>query len=344
MKKCTVIGKFAFEKHIMDGQTVKCSTIYNELVDRYDKKNISYIDTYNWKKHILKTFISCLKAMKQSENVIMLPAQNGVIIFGPLLAFLKKIHKRKIHYIVIGSWLLEKINKNKILCKSLKKFDAIYVETSLLKRNLESKGFNNVYKMNNYKKIQMLDSNQIKPFKLKKILKTCIFSRINYEKGVEDAINVISKINSDHIKIILNIYGPIEDSFKKRFDMLIHNNSKFVKYSGIIESSQSVEIVKNYDLLLFPTRYKTEGIPGTIIDAFAAGIPVLASSWDNYKDIIDDGKNGIVFRQYDVKDFNNKLIWILNNQKDIYNMKKHCLESASHFCNSEAISVLINNI
>ena len=77
----------------MDGQTVKCSTIYNELSEKYGKDEITYIDTYNWKKKPLKMFINCVKAMKNSYNVIMLPAHNGVKVFGPLISFLKRIYK-----------------------------------------------------------------------------------------------------------------------------------------------------------------------------------------------------------------------------------------------------------
>ena len=59
MNKCTIIGKFAFKEHIMDGQTVKCSTIYNELTKKYGKSNVEYIDTYNWKKNKLRTLFKC---------------------------------------------------------------------------------------------------------------------------------------------------------------------------------------------------------------------------------------------------------------------------------------------
>lgn len=44
---------------------------------------------------------------------------------------------------------------------------------------------------------------------------------------------------------------------------------------------------------MFPTLFYTEGIPGTIIDAYAAGLPVISSKWESYGDVIEDNVTGI---------------------------------------------------
>ena len=44
---------------------------------------------------------------------------------------------------------------------------------------------------------------------------------------------------------------------------------------------------------IFPTRFTTEGIPGSIIDSYYAGVPVLASKWNSFDDVIEDGKTGV---------------------------------------------------
>ena len=38
-----------------------------------------------------------------------------------------------------------------------------------------------------------------------------------------------------------------------------------------MDSEKTVKTLENYYLLLFPTKFRTEGIPGTIIDALSAG-------------------------------------------------------------------------
>lgn len=54
---------------------------------------------------------------------------------------------------------------------------------------------------------------------------------------------------------------------------------------------KAVEIISKYHYQIFPTRYKTEGIPGSIIDSFFSGTPVIASKWDSVNDVLEDGYN-----------------------------------------------------
>lgn len=54
-----------------------------------------------------------------------------------------------------------------------------------------------------------------------------------------------------------------------------------------------METLKNYFALVFPTLFYTEGIPGTIIDAYAAGLPVISSKWESYDDVIEDNITGV---------------------------------------------------
>ncbi len=344
MKKCIVVGKFAFGSNIIDGQTVKSITIYEEMEERYGIDSVDYIDTYEWKKKKINTFCNVIKAFKNSNNVLMLPAHNGVRVFAPLFSVLKKIYKRKIHYIVIGSWLYEKVKSSSILKKTLLTFDNIFVETTKLNEELSEFGFKNVVKMNNYKKLEVIDAKSIKPFNKKNVLKICIFSRINKEKGIVDAINVVNEMNRKKITINLDIYGMIESDFESEFNTLISKCDSHIKYKGLIMYNKSVETISKYDLLLFPTKYFTEGIPGTIIDSYAAGVPVLSSMWKNYKDIIINNVTGKVFKMNDIEDLQNQLYYIYNNQRELYNMKKNCIEQAQKYCSGEALLPLFNAI
>ena len=93
---------------------------------------------------------------------------------------------------------------------------------------------------------------------------------------------------------------------KKNFVKSKKNFSNNISYKGIIDSNKSVDTLKNYDIMLFPTKFKTEGIPGTIIDAYASGLTVVSSIWDNYNEIIDDGITGIGYEIDNYNDFKKK--------------------------------------
>ena len=62
------------------------------------------LDTKNWRANKIRFLFRCIKIAIYSENII-LPAQNGVKILIPLFVILSKFLGRKLHYIVVGAWL-----------------------------------------------------------------------------------------------------------------------------------------------------------------------------------------------------------------------------------------------
>lgn len=342
MKKyvIAICGHFAKDMEIADGQTVKTRMLYEGIKKEYD--NVQIIDTYCWKKHPLKLIKNILKNLINSRNIIILPAQNGVKVFLPLFAFAKKIFKNRIYYVVIGGWLPDLLKNNKYLEKKIKKIEGIFVETNKMKAELQKMKIENVIVMPNFKNIDIVKKQLIKR-KLGNPIRMCIFSRISKEKGVEDAIKVVERIYKQK-KCTLDIYGKIEASYEDRFKKIEKKFPKYIKYKGIIEYEKSVQTIKDYDLLLFPTRYKTEGVPGTIIDSYFSGVPVIASRWDNFDEVIKDNVTGIGYEFLNLEDFYMKLKLIIDNPQEILKMKENCIIEASKFSVDNCIKILINKI
>src|SRR5699024_8891823 len=96
----------------------------------------------------------------------------------------------------------------------------------------------------------------------------CTFSRVTTLKGIKEAIEIVVKINENNNKTIytLDIYGQVDKNFEEEFNTLMKNTPETIQYKGII-SDNATEILEKYFLLLFPTKYYDEGVPGTIIDA-----------------------------------------------------------------------------
>ena len=198
MKKITVIGHFGFGLNFLDGQTVKTKILTEEFERRFGESAVGKMDTHGGKKKLLAMPFMVRKALKDSENVMILPAHNGIRIIAPLLVFFNRFHKRKLHYSVIGGWLPDFLEKRKWLAKKLKKFDYIYVETSTMKKALEKQGFTNVSVVPNCKKLTPLTPDELvypdgEPYKL------CTFSRVMKEKGIEDAVNAVKAVNEKGI-------------------------------------------------------------------------------------------------------------------------------------------------
>ena len=341
MKKICICGHFAKGIESYDGQTVKTQSIYANLIKKYGKDNVSIIDTYGWKKKPLNIFFKCLRQSKEAENMIILPAHKGVKIFVPLFNILKRIYKFKLHYIVIGGWIYSLIHKNLFMKNQLKKVDFIYLENNNTISQLKKIGLNNLYQMNNFK--DLVQSNyKYKPDE--KNFKCCIFSRIEEKKGITVAIDTINKINYDtKTKVTLDIYGKVSKEYEKKFKQML-SNSNNTNYKGTISPNMSVNVIEKYDLLLFPTLYFTEGIPGTIIDSYFSGVPVLASKWENFNEIIEDNVTGFGFKFADNDDFYNTLKNVISNRKFLSKMREKCLEASNFYTPNVALKILYRNV
>ena len=341
MTKICICAHFANGIESLNGQTIKTKNIYNQLVKKFGINSVSIIDTYNWKRRPIKLFLQCISAAKHSENIIILPAHKGFKIFIPLFNRLKMKKNFKLHYVVIGGWIYSMIKDNKYMQKELSKVDFIYLENNKTITQLHNIGLKNLYQMNNFKDLSVSTYERRKQIKE---IKCCIFSRIEEKKGISNAINVVKRINSDgNNKIKLDIYGPISEDYKNIFEKLL-KGEKNIKYIGQIESTRSVETIEKYDLLLFPTLYYTEGIPGTIIDSFFSGVPVFASKWENYDEIMEENVTGFSYKFNDDEDFYNKFNNIIQNKEKLIELRRNCIKKAMDYTSEKSMIVLIKNI
>lgn len=116
------------------------------------------------------------------------------------------------------------------------------------------------------------------------------------EKGIEDAVEAVTLVNDDFGETVftLDIYGPVDENQTEWFDKLQTAFPQYVHYRGCVNSDKSVDVLKAYYALLFPTFYDGEGFAGTLIDAFSSGVPVIASDW-KYNPEIVHGNVGIIY-------------------------------------------------
>ena len=348
MERITVIGHFAFGQDLVNGQTIKAKTVTDELRRQVGADHVIQIDTYGGIKTYIKLPVLILIALIKSKDVVIFPAQNGVQILCPLLIIMNCLLHRQLHYVVIGGWLSDFLTTHRILKFFLKKFKKIYVETESLKEKLKRQDVINVVIMPNFKKLKRIHPDNIcvdteRPHKL------CTFSRVMEEKGIEDAISTIMEINTEIPGMAtLDIYGPIEPKYQKRFTEVLNNCDESIRYCGIIEFDKSTEILSQYCALLFPTKFYTEGVPGTLIDAFAAGIPVIASRWESFSDVIINDSVGYGYKFGHREELKKAVCKIIEKAEvqveTLKEMKINCINEAKKYTPELGIRILMENL
>ena len=343
MHKICVIGHFGFGQNLLNGQTVKTKIVTAEIEAKFGRENVIKVDSAGGVRKIPQLCIRIPQLLRQCDHMVILPAQNGVKFLTPLLTFWNFFFKKKLHYVVIGGWLPEYLKKKAWLRSGLKKFAGIYVETSTMKTALEKQGFENLFVMPNCKQLTILQPSEL-TMTHEGILRICTFSRVMKEKGIEDLVTVVNKINRKGNYLLLDIYGQVDANQQEWFSELQAKFTDHIRYGGAVPYDKSVEVLRQYDLLIFPTKFFTEVIPCTIIDAYAAGVPVISSRWESFHDVVDDGRTGIGYSFDDVSALESALEQCIADRSMINTMKVNCLARAYDFTVDNAMKVLLNNL
>lgn len=118
-----------------------------------------------------------------------------------------------------------------------------------------------------------------------KALKICFVGRICREKGVHLITQIASDL-SDNVSV--DLFGPLSIEY---VDTLGQENEYFgpkLRYRGTLDPETVTNMIKDYDVLLLPTTWKTEGHPGVILEALSVGVPVIATRWNGIPELIDE--------------------------------------------------------
>jgi len=345
MKKILLCGHLDLKanKETTSGQIIKTRIIKDELANEFSSNQISTIDTHGGHFSIFRIVFQSFVLLPFHRDIILMPAYKGITVLVPLFVIMNLICRKRIHIVAIGGWLDSFVKRHTLVCFFLRKAKCIYVETNRLKDHLDQMHFKNVVIMKNFKRLPTVPYNETSK-KDDYPLKLCTFSRVMKEKGIEDAIHAVRRINDKSDKTIysLDIYGEIDKKYKERFRTVLEKSPEYISYKGIVHYDQSVQTLKEYFALLFPTYYSGEGMPGTLIDAMAAGVPVVSSDWKDNAEIIKNDVNGILFPAHDTEALVRTLVIIQNKKEEWNKLRETARKEYEKYTPETALSVLLS--
>ena len=338
MPKIGIIGHFGGNKNFTDGQTIKTKVLYEGLKDA-GINDIYRVDTYLNKTNKLKLLFKSVICILKCDIIIILLSSNGIKIYFPMMYMAKIILKKRIYHDVIGGNLDKKIDSNQKYKKYLNSFDENWVEFYGLKNNLEKQGVNNCRVIPNFRSLKI--DQKCKFLNIDSSNKFCMFSRVIREKGISDAIIAIDKYNSSNKeKAYLEIWGPIDEKYKEEFEALLEKYKRDVVYKGIANYNDSIKVLSNHIALLFPTYWDGEGFPGTIVDAYVSGLPVIASNWNANSELIDNFKTGWVYPNDKINDLTESIEWAMKNKEDMIIMREECIKKVVEYDEKKHIEII----
>ncbi len=337
--KILVLGYFGYVTNQIDGQTVKTRDIYT-LLKQNCREEVDFFDTQSFKKSKFGLF-KMLCMIFRSDILFYLPAHSNLKYLFPLIYLLSKISNTKINYLVVGGWLSDFLENKPLHKYMLKKINGIYVETNNLLLGLKKYGFKNLNKLYNFRivdfpKVYRSDFNSSD-------VKLVFMARVQPMKGVDLLFEIDKRLKNYGIKnVSIDIYGQILKSYEQVFFNKLDDSN--INYRGVIEPYDIYNTLQAYDVMLFPTKYYTEGFPGTILDAYICGIPVVVTKWLNAEEFVSDGETGIIVEFGNNEVFVEKVLDLIKQPHKINEFKKNALLRREEYSSNSAWDILYESM
>jgi len=143
--------------------------------------------------------------------------------------------------------------------------------------------------------------------------------RLSQEKGIA---NLIDAYLQNNLQIPLKIVGdgPLREVLQARVEATGLENA--IQSLGWQDKSAVLSLMCSANFLVFPSTWY-EGFPVTILEAFACGLPVLASRLGSMAEMVEDGVTGLHFEAGNSADLANKIQWAYEHPKEMICMGKN---------------------
>ncbi len=122
--------------------------------------------------------------------------------------------------------------------------------------------------------------------------------RLIEKKGLDLTLRVFATFRKDHPVARLTIAGegPLEDDLRRRAaDLGIADR---VTFAGFLKSTELRDLYHDAHLFLHPSRLTAdqnqEGVPNSMLEAMATGLPVLATRHGGIPEAVEEGETGLL--------------------------------------------------
>ncbi len=306
---------------IASGPIVFFDGLKKELTDNH----VDFIVIDTNKKNYTNFFIAYLSIMmrllfkQKNRTHISLHSSQDYIIFGMFIILIGKILNKRTSLRKFGGEAIRTYEgsgsfKKHYLNLIFSQMDTLFFQTKYLVEFFSKKNSNTFWFPN-------VRRRTIKPSIPRDFQKRFVFiSHVIREKGIDEIIEAFKELDDSYT---VDIYGPILDKKYTKEYFLKHNMS----YKGALEATEVIGMLNQYDVVLLPS-YK-EGYPGIVIEAYSLGIPVITTSLQSIKEIVDSYKTGILIEPKNVNELLEAIVYF--NEINYVNMSKNAYRKFNDF-------------
>ena len=140
----------------------------------------------------------------------------------------------------------------------------------------------------------------------------CTVSRLEEEKNPRFMLQGIARLKErmeESFRVLFIGEGSMRDELEKMAEELVI--SEETVFVGNVDNQEMKHFLGASELFLFTSKSETQGI--VLVEAFAAGIPVVAVNATGVEDIVVNGKNGYATSE-DIEEWSARIVEAMQNE------------------------------
>ena len=128
------------------------------------------------------------------------------------------------------------------------------------------------------------------------------FGRLNPTKGVDKLVQVAEEITKERKNIYFVFRGP-DEGMKYIVENAVKKNKNIILVKETRDKKEVARTYQSADIYVLPS-YR-EGLPLTLFEAMASGLPIVASPVNGVPYEIKEPENGFLVKYGDLKNLKN---------------------------------------
>lgn len=228
----------------------------------------------------------------------------------------------------ISSYTVEKMIKH-----AFKLANVVSAPTQELVKELKSYGVSNVVHIPNgveiekFKKDKKKEERFRKHYKIPKNKKVILYlGRISFEKKIDVLLQAFKMIEKPDRFFVIAGHGPYLDNFKKLAKALEIKN---IVFTGYMKDEDMVGAYCSADIFASASDTETFGL--TFVEAMATGLPIVGVRRLGAKELIKNGKTGILVKPGDAPALAEAMEKLLEKPKLRQRLGKEAYKSAKKY-------------
>ncbi len=155
--------------------------------------------------------------------------------------------------------------------------------------------------------------------------------RLVPSKGIHVLVSSIAELRAARpdLKLIVSLAGSGVDEYAENLKRTVRSLGldDSIRFVGELDVSGLSSLLSNAKLCVVPSLWY-ENLPNAILESYACGVPVLASSLGSVVECVEDGRTGYLFRPGDAHQLAERLAYCLDRPAHLAEMGRNARKLA----------------